>query len=459
MKKILPLFGLWLMAGIAFAQDVKVKGTVKNSTDSVVSFYKNSFDAVTRAREGKRYKAKLNNKGEFEIILPERGMREWVVEQGDGFGLLYLCSGHHLNLTIDLTQKLGDRVMATGPNAAEINFFSYLEKKKAEKYVTSFYKTVQALAPEDALKMRKERAAFQLALLDDYHQRNKLSPEYYQWLKTHYTYEPYERTLVENLMSNELRGDPKYVPLLTEKGFTDDYAAMNCSEYNDLANYYMHYKMNGSKFPFKTVDFFDFGTKGDLTGLTKQVFLTQQMMFFTSGKDSLYNAMRQKFDREVNNPQLRQRVDEVRNEYLTALAESNRSKENISQSASLNEIFQKYKGKVIYLDFWASWCGPCKAEMPNSNALKNKLKGKDVVFLYFGYQDKKENWLAARKELEIQGEHYLLSPQLIKEASELFQIVGIPHYVIIDKEGNIVNKHAERPGQAYSALMKLLQSK
>lgn len=459
MKKTLLLFSLWLVTIVAFAQDVKVKGTVKNSTDSVIMFYKNGFGAITRASEGRRYKAKLNSKNEFEIILPEKGIREWVIEQGDEFAIVYLCAGHNLNLTIDLTQKLANRLVATGPNAAEANFFGYLEKKKEEKYGSSFYKTVQTLAPEDALKMRKERGAFQLAVLDDYHQQNKLGADYYRWLKTLYTYEPYERTLVESLGSNELRGDPKYVPLLTEKGFTDDYAAMNCSEYNDLVKYYMHFKMNGSKFPLKIADFFDFGTKGELTGLTKQVFLTQQMMFVTGGKDSLYNAMRQKFDKEVNNPQLRQRIDEARASYLADLAESNRSKENISQSASLNEIFQKYKGKVIYLDFWASWCGPCKSEMPNSNALKNKLKGKDVVFLYFGYQDKKENWLAARKELEMEGEHYLLSPQLIKEASELFQIVGIPHYVIIDKDGTIVNKHAERPGEAYPALMKLLQSK
>lgn len=458
MKNHLLLAGLWLVAATAFAQNVKVKGVVKNSTDSVIAFRKNGFNAVTRARDGQRYKAKLNSKGEFEITLPEKAIQEWLIEQGDQFALLDLCTGHDLNLVIDFTQTMRNRVSATGPNAAEVNFLSYLDKKQNEKY-GDFYEKLKGLNPAEVLKLRKERAEFQLATLEDYHRQNKLGDDYYKWLKTLYKYEPYERTLVEQL-SAEQRADPNYVALLTANGFNDDYAAMHSSEYNDLANYYMHFKINGSKFPLKIADFFEFGTKDNLGGLTKQVFLTRQMMFFaTNSKDSLYNAMLQKFKTSVNHKELLQVIADERNAYLAKLAKSNRSTENVSQSASLNEIFKKYKGKVIYLDFWASWCSPCRSEMPNARQLKNKLKGKDVVFLYFGYNDKKENWLAARKELEIEGEHYLLSPQLISEANQLFQLTGIPHYVIIGKDGTIIEKKAPRPLDAFAQLSKLAEEK
>ncbi len=458
MKNYFLLTGLWLVTATAFAQNVKVKGIVKNSTDSVIAFRKNGFNAITRARDGQRYKAKLNSRGEFEITLPEKAIQEWLVEQGDQFALLDLCTGHDLNLVIDFTQTMRNRVSATGPNAAEVNFLSYLDKKQNEKY-GDFYEKLKGLNPAEVLKLRKERAEFQLATLEDYRRQNKLGDDYYKWLKTLYKYEPYERTLVEQL-SAEQRADPNYVALLTANGFNDDYAAMHSSEYNDLANYYMHFKINGYKFPLKFADFFEFGTKDHLNGLTKQVFLTQQMMFFaTNGKDSLYNAMLQKFKASVNNKELLQVVADERNAHWARLAESKRSTENVSQSASLNEIFKKYKGKVIYLDFWASWCAPCRGEMPNARQLKNKLKGKDVVFLYFGYNDKKENWLDARKELEIEGEHYLLSPQLIGEANSLFQITGIPHYVIIGKDGSIIQKKAPRPLEAFEQLAKLADGK
>ena len=52
-------------------------------------------------------------------------------------------------------------------------------------------------------------------------------------------------------------------------------------------------------------------------------------------------------------------------------------------NTSFDDIIAKYEGEVIYLDFWASWCGPCKKEMPYSHKLQQTFLGKDVVFVYF----------------------------------------------------------------------------
>ena len=93
--------------------------------------------------------------------------------------------------------------------------------------------------------------------------------------------------------------------------------------------------------------------------------------------------------------------------------------------------------------------------MPNAAELKEKLKGKDIVFLYFGYKDKEKAWLKAREQLGVEGEHYLLNETMIIEAEALFGINGIPHYAIIDKAGSIVNKRAERPGVVYTQLLTL----
>lgn len=462
MKKYVLLILLLISEVAVFAQNVNITGIVKNSTDSVIVFYKIRFDAITRKMDGTRHKAVLNKNGEFEISLPQQGISLWALRVGEKYrALLDFCDGNDLNLIIDIKNVEG-QVVAMGANSPDINFQSYMEKQVEKNYSSEFYKKLNSLTLQEALKLRKEKSDFQLATLEAYNKDSKLSDKYYNWLKTFYKYEPYERTLFEHLRTNELRTDSNYISLLTENGLNDNYAAKNSSDYNDLVNYYMwykYYKFNNLMFPVKTTDLFEFGTKNNLTGLTKQVFLTRQMMTIIKSKDSLYDAMFQKFKKEVSDKELLQRIIDERNIYLTQVAESNRSKENISQSAALSEIFQKYKGKVVYLDFWASWCAPCKSEMPNSNALKVKLAGKDVVFLYFGYQDQKENWLAARKELEIEGEHVLLSPNLIKEAGELFKISGIPHYAIIDKDGTILNKSALRPSYVYDELLKLADKK
>lgn len=180
------------------------------------------------------------------------------------------------------------------------------------------------------------------------------------------------------------------------------------------------------------------------------------MAWFVKADDSVYNPVFKKYDAIVKDLAIKSHIIRERNEYLKPVA---LKRENINQHASLNEIFSKYNGKVIYIDFWASWCLPCRSEMPHSAALKKQLNNKNIVFLYLGYRDTEKAWLKAREDLDIEGEHYLLDTTLMKEAEKMFNINGIPHYSIIDKTGNIISTHAERPDNVYQQLLALAEDK
>ena len=112
---------------------------------------------------------------------------------------------------------------------------------------------------------------------------------------------------------------------------------------------------------------------------------------------------------------------------------------------SFENILNTYKGKVIYLDFWASWCRPCKNEMPHSTEMKKYFKGKDVVFVYISSDRDQKAWENSVAQLKITGENYLVNAKVHGEYNSLYDVKYIPRYILIDKDGKVVDANAKRP--------------
>lgn len=124
--------------------------------------------------------------------------------------------------------------------------------------------------------------------------------------------------------------------------------------------------------------------------------------------------------------------------------------------------FAKYKGKVIYVDFWASWCGPCRQEFPFSKKIHASLtekQKKNIVFLYISIDENPDNWKNAIEKLQLDnGEHGYSEGGWASEVVRKYQINGIPRYMIIDKNGTIVQLDAVRPSNpaTLEILLKLI---
>ena len=127
---------------------------------------------------------------------------------------------------------------------------------------------------------------------------------------------------------------------------------------------------------------------------------------------------------------------------------------NLREAKYANESFKgildKHKGEVIYLDFWASWCGPCKREMPYSLNMQDHFKGKKVAFIYMSVDQNPNSWKQTAESLKITGEHYLFNQKVFTERNKVVEVKYIPRYMLYDKKGNLVTDNAPRPSSPKS---------
>jgi len=123
-----------------------------------------------------------------------------------------------------------------------------------------------------------------------------------------------------------------------------------------------------------------------------------------------------------------------------------------------------FKGKYVYVDVWATWCGPCKREIPFLQTLEHDYKGKKIEFVSIsvdngrGYKNdfaaSKEGWKKMIADKKMRGVQLFADKGFQSDFIKKYGIRGIPRFILIDPNGNIVNVNAPRPSQ--TALRNLL---
>ena len=110
------------------------------------------------------------------------------------------------------------------------------------------------------------------------------------------------------------------------------------------------------------------------------------------------------------------------------------------EKVSLDEL----KGKYVYVDVWATWCGPCKQQIPYLKELHKEYSDKNIaiVSLSIDKASNKDKWLKMVADEELTGIQIMADND---DFAVAYNISGIPRFILIDPEGNIVDSNAPRP--------------
>ena len=114
-----------------------------------------------------------------------------------------------------------------------------------------------------------------------------------------------------------------------------------------------------------------------------------------------------------------------------------------------------FKGKVVLIDVWATWCAPCRGEIPHLKKLEEEMKGMDVIFLGVSVDEarNKQKWLDFIEQEKL-GSIQVFASGWSKITKD-YKINGIPRFIVIDRKGNVVSFDAPRPSNP--ALKKMLE--
>ncbi|WP_428330574.1 TlpA family protein disulfide reductase [Mucilaginibacter sp.] len=189
-----------------------------------------------------------------------------------------------------------------------------------------------------------------------------------------------------------------------------------------------------------------------------ETWLAQNIFYRCSSKDLAYakplmDEMKSIYPQSKYIPYLQTKINTL--ELLLAKNLANKEIIVVDGYDKMNSIYQaigKLKGKVVYLDIWGTWCGPCKEELRYNPELKQKFKGKDVAFVYLDMDDdmKDGQWRDFIKVNGMTGLHIRKSSKDIEQFWDELLPKGAgtryyPTYFIFDKNGKLVQANAKRP--------------
>lgn len=245
---------------------------------------------------------------------------------------------------------------------------------------------------------------------------------------------------------------PFYSTIVSDKKFTDAEVLKFPEGFRLLSMYITYATMHSG----------DDQPQNDLSFLPSTVLRAEMALEYMRYQSSLFSCRKimRKYSSLFSLEQ-QQEADKI----LKQLEEKNARQRTINftfPDVNGNEVsLSDFKGKVVLLDIWATWCGPCRAELPHLKKLEEEMAGTDLVVIGVSTDVQKNynKWKGMVERGEVVGVQLFSNGG--EELREAYQVKSIPRFIVFDREGKIAESSAPRPSnpELKELLNELLEQK
>ena len=331
-------------------------------------------------------------------------------------------------------------------NPQEFNEFKMVQYRKGkywysntpymDKLIRSTHK-----APLIEKMLQKKQKAFSKLDLQVKNHPGMLSPDFKEFLSTEIFYDwAYQMLLFGHVFKGQHDVQPSFFNFLDEVPLVNDY--IGNYKYREFLLAYLNYRqMETGNETSPYADQYDLAS--NLLG-DKSLAYAQSEMIFRAFLSEHVDEMMSRFWDFIDHTEYLEFEEKVNSAYqkarrysVGAPAPDFNLKDENEQIVTLNQ----FGGKVVFLNFWASWCRPCMKKMDKIKPIMQEMEDKGVVFLNVSLDRSESAWKNAIATSQFGGVHVLAPGDINSEIAKLYEIKILPQYYIINQNGSF----AERP--------------
>ncbi|MEZ0610246.1 TlpA family protein disulfide reductase [Fibrella sp. WM1] len=371
--------------------------------------------------------------------------------------------GDHIQVTKDKAGNTRLSVAGDSLRSKELNFFAQMSQGLGtyEGYEVSV--RPPAKTEQDRVAEIEKAYEQRMRFLKQQAEQSPIRPAFAAYLSASFYYKRLADLVGHYFspwrQSKQAVPPPTAIPAVTEAleaGFRVDEDHFYLFEYRAAALNYLTYLAGKGQADVQPDVFRLFQTGvSRFSGQTRDIALFDLLKIASKDNHDSLAVMVNQFMALSTNPALRSFVSEGLATKTDLLAR-NRTVPNPSnqllavsavQGLSWESLTDSLTQPLTYVDFWASWCGPCRAEMPNSHQLKADYSKRGVRFVYVSLDKDPAAWKRALRQVGLaDAENYLLVNEYDAEIARRLKIVTIPRYVLLGRGGKLLQADASRPG-------------